>query len=97
MFGAVDTFVRQCGVETFCVADALDGRHLDVVGFLRVVGSATAIADVSLCSVQESVGVIDSAGRQRCFHDSRNAHRSQGKSHGKFHGLSHAPLPATDP
>jgi hypothetical protein len=59
MFGAMDAFVRQRGVEAFSVTETFDGRHLDVVGFLRVVGSATAIADVSLRSGEECVGVID--------------------------------------
>jgi len=60
MFGAMDAFVRESRVEAFGIAEAFDGRELDVVGFLRVVGPAPAIPDVGLRSGEEPIGVLDS-------------------------------------
>jgi len=57
------SLVCQCGVEAFGVTQALDWRILNVLGFLRAVGPATAIMDVGLGGREERIGMIDALDR----------------------------------
>ena len=56
--------MRERGVKAFGVAEALDRRHLDVVGFLRVVGPAAAVTDIGAGGCEERLGVIDALDRR---------------------------------
>ena len=55
--------MRERGVKALGVAEGLDRRHLDVVGFLRVVGPVAAVADVGLRAGEECLGMGDALDR----------------------------------
>ena len=56
-------FMGESGVIALGIAEALERRHLDVIGFLRVVCAIAAVTDGGLASGEEAFGTLD-AGRR---------------------------------
>jgi hypothetical protein len=63
MLGPVRGFMGQCGVVAFGSLKRLEWRHADVIGFLRVVGPRSTMADIGLERGEEFFRMLDALDR----------------------------------